>query len=96
MKKLSLTLALINISFYILAQEPTLKTFYFLGGNWEMKTKTGKIIERWKKHKDSLTSTSYKFNTAEDIDDRQLYFNRGINAAIRILDSAFSEIEGGK
>ena len=32
----------------------------------------------------------------EDIDDRQLYFNRGINAAIRILDSAFSEIEGGK
>ena len=66
MKKLSLTLALINISFYILAQEPTLKTFYFLGGNWEMKTKTGKIIERWKKHKDSLTSTSYKFNTAGD------------------------------
>lgn len=66
MKKLSLTLALINISFYILAQEPTLKTFYFLGGNWEMKTKTGQIIERWKKHKDSLTSTSYKFNPAGD------------------------------
>lgn len=66
MKKLFFTLALITISFYIFAQEPTLKTFYFLEGKWEMKTKTGKIIERWKKHNDSLTSTSHQFNAAGD------------------------------
>ncbi len=27
-----------------------------------MKTNTGKIIERWKKHSDSLTGNTYKYN----------------------------------
>lgn len=49
-------------AFYVSAQNPTLKTFEFLLGKWEMKTKNGKIVERWHKHKDSLTSTSHKFN----------------------------------
>lgn len=48
------------------AQETTLKAFSFLSGNWEMKTKTGKIVERWQKHRDSLTGSSHKYNTKGD------------------------------
>lgn len=48
------------------AQKPTLKTFSFLKGSWEMKTKTGKIVERWQKHGDSLTGSSHKYNTKGD------------------------------
>lgn len=66
MKNLSITLLLIACSFYVSAQKMPIKTFYFLAGNWEMKTKTGKIIERWEKHHDSLTGTSYRFNTKGD------------------------------
>ena len=66
MKNLSLTLLLIACSFCVLAQKTLFKTFEFLVGNWEMKTKTGKIVERWQKHRDSLTGTSHKFNAKGD------------------------------
>lgn len=66
MKNLFLTLLLITLSFYVSAQKTPFKTFNFLVGKWEMKTKSGKIVERWKKHKDSLTSTSHKFNATGD------------------------------
>lgn len=66
MKSLSLTLILITFSFLAFGQKPTLKTFYFMLGKWEMKTKTGKIVERWQKHSDSLTATSHKFNATGD------------------------------
>lgn len=66
MKNLSLTLLLIACSFYVSAQKTPFKTFEFLVGNWEMKTKTGKIIERWQKHRDSLTGTSHRFNAKGD------------------------------
>ena len=66
MKNLSITLLLIACSFYVSAQKMPLKPFYFLVGNWEMKTKTGKIIERWQKHRDSLTGTSHRFNAKGD------------------------------
>lgn len=48
------------------AQKPTLKTFSFLTGNWEMKTKSGKVVERWQKHQDSLTGSSHKYNAKGD------------------------------
>ena len=48
------------------AQKTTLKTFSFLTGSWEMKTKTGKIVERWQKHQDSLTGSSLKYNAKGD------------------------------
>jgi Domain of unknown function (DUF6265) len=48
------------------AQKTTLKTFSFLTGSWEMKTKTGKIVERWQKHSDSLTGSSHKYNAKGD------------------------------
>ncbi len=66
MKNLYLTLVLIAISCYVSAQKPTIKAFDFFLGKWEMKTKTGKIIERWQKHSDSLTGTSHKFNAKGD------------------------------
>ncbi|MNK19563.1 hypothetical protein D3C87_377850 [compost metagenome] len=66
MKK-SLSIAILIIaSLYASAQNPNLKTFDFLLGKWEMKTKTGKIVERWQKHRDSLTGTSHRFNTKGD------------------------------
>lgn len=66
MKNLYLIFALIAVSFYVSAQKPSSKTFNFLVGKWEMKTKNGKIVERWKKHRDSLTGTSHKFNATGD------------------------------
>ncbi|SOD20001.1 DUF6265 family protein [Pedobacter xixiisoli] len=66
MKK-SLSIAILIIaSLYASAQKPTLKTFDFIIGKWEMKTKTGKIVERWQKHRDSLTGTSHRFNAKGD------------------------------
>lgn len=66
MKKIYLSLLLICAALYVSAQNPTLKTFDFLLGKWEMKTKNGKIVERWKKHSDSLTGQSHQFNAAGD------------------------------
>lgn len=66
MKKIYLSLLLMFTAFYVSAQNPTLKTFDFLLGKWEMKTKNGKIVERWQKHKDSLTGQSHKFNANRD------------------------------
>lgn len=57
-------LALVQLSAN--AQETTLKNFSFLTGSWEMKTNTGKIVERWQKHQDSLTGSSYRYNTKGD------------------------------
>ncbi|WAC41836.1 DUF6265 family protein [Pedobacter sp. SL55] len=66
MKKIYLSLLLMFAALYVSAQNPTLKTFYFMLGKWEMKTKNGKILERWHKHKDSLTGQSHKFNATGD------------------------------
>jgi len=66
MKNFCLTLSLIIFSISVSAQKQNLKTFDFFIGKWEMKTKTGKIIERWQKHRDSLTGTSHKFNAKGD------------------------------
>lgn len=66
MKKIYLSLLMIFAALYVSAQNPTVKTFDFLLGKWEMKTKTGKIVERWKKQKHSLTGQSHKFNAAGD------------------------------
>lgn len=66
MKKSLLFIGLITVSLYTSAQKTTLKNFDFLIGNWEMKTKTGKIIERWQKYRDSLTGSSHRFNAQGD------------------------------
>lgn len=66
MKKIYLSLVMMFAALYVSAQNPTLKTFYFMLGKWDMKTKTGKIVERWQKHKDSLTGQSHKFNATGD------------------------------
>ena len=66
MKNLCLIVALIALSFYVSAQKTTLKTFDFLVGKWEMPTKNGKIVERWQKHRDSLTGSSHRLNTKGD------------------------------
>lgn len=66
MKNFCLTLSLIILSISACAQETSSKTFDFFIGKWEMKTKTGKIVERWQKHRDSLTGTSHKFNAKGD------------------------------
>lgn len=66
MKKIYLSLAMMFAALYVSAQNPALKTFYFMLGKWEMKTKSGKIVERWHKHKDSLTGQSHKFNATGD------------------------------
>ncbi|RZJ80955.1 MAG: hypothetical protein EOO47_05950 [Flavobacterium sp.] len=59
-----LVLALIQLS--AIAQKANIKHFSFLAGGWEMKTKTGKIVERWQKHQDSLTGSSHKYNVKGD------------------------------
>ncbi|MES2446943.1 MAG: DUF6265 family protein [Bacteroidota bacterium] len=59
-----LVLALIQLS--AIAQKANIKHFSFLIGSWEMKTKTGKIVERWQKHQDSLTGSSHKYNAKGD------------------------------
>jgi len=66
MKNLYLTIILITLSISVSAQKPNLKSFEFLIGEWTMKTKEGKIVERWQKHRDSLTETSYRFNAKGD------------------------------
>lgn len=66
MKKIYLSLVMMFAALYVSAQNPALKTFYFMLGKWEMKTKSGKIVERWHKHKDSLTGQSHKFNATGD------------------------------
>jgi len=66
MKKLYFTLFLIAVASAVSAQKTTVKTFDFLIGNWAMKTKSGKVVERWKKQNDSLMSTSHQFNAAGD------------------------------
>lgn len=66
MKNLYLTLIFVLVAFYASGQKTSLKNFEFLMGKWEMKTKNGKIIERWHKHRDSLTGTSHRFNAAGD------------------------------
>lgn len=53
-------------SFSLLAQKQSINNFHFLLGKWEMKTKSGKVVESWAKHRDSLTATSYQFNTKGD------------------------------
>lgn len=65
-KYLVLIIAFALVQLSANAQKTTLKTFYFLTGNWEMKTKTGKIVERWQKHRDSLMGSSHKYNTKGD------------------------------
>jgi hypothetical protein len=60
---------LITISFCSLsslAQNQGINNFHFLLGKWEMKTKSGKVVEKWTKHRDSLTATSHKFDAKGD------------------------------
>lgn len=66
MKKLSLLLILFILVASASAQKATLKSFDFMLGKWEMKTKIGKIVERWKLHKDSLTGQSHRFKDSGD------------------------------
>lgn len=66
MKKYLTLLVLAFIQLSANAQKPNLKTFSFLTGSWEMKTKSGKIVERWQKHQDSLTGSSYKYKAKGD------------------------------
>lgn len=66
MKNLSLTLVVVVFSFYASAQQTPIKTFDFLAGKWEMKAQSGKIMERWHKHRDSLTASSHRFNAKGD------------------------------
>ena len=66
MKKSLLIAILIIASLYASAQNPNLKTFGFIIGKWVMKSKTGKIVECWQKHRDSLTGTSHRFNAKGD------------------------------
>lgn len=67
MKNLFLSISLLVVcSFYVQAQNKTVNTFGFLVGKWEMKNKTGKVVEHWTKHRDSLTGTSYQFDAKGD------------------------------
>ncbi|MDQ8005125.1 MAG: DUF6265 family protein [Pedobacter sp.] len=66
MKKIYLIFVLVCTICYASAKKTTLKSFDFLIGKWEMKTKTGKIMERWQKHRDSLTGSSHRFNEKGD------------------------------
>ena len=61
-----LIILLVLVQFSSNAQKPNLKALSFLTGSWEMKTKTGKIVERWQKHSDSLTGSSHKYNAKGD------------------------------
>ncbi|WP_461789057.1 DUF6265 family protein [Pedobacter sp.] len=60
------TAFLITLSFCSFAQNQNINNFNFLLGKWEMKTKNGKVVERWTKHRDSLTATSHKFDAKGD------------------------------
>ena len=66
MKKLCLLFILFTAAFSVSAQKASLKSFDFMLGKWEMKTKTGKIVERWQLHKDSLTGQSHRFKETGD------------------------------
>lgn len=66
MKKLYLLFILFTVAFSVSAQKASLKSFDFMLGKWEMKTKNGKIVERWKLHKDSLTGQSHRFKETGD------------------------------
>jgi hypothetical protein len=61
---LLITMSLCSLS--LLAQKQSINNFHFLLGKWEMKTKSGKVVERWVKHRDSLTATSYQFDAKGD------------------------------
>lgn len=66
MKKALIILSFILIQLSAIAQKANIKHFSFLTGGWEMKTKTGKIVERWQKHQDSLIGSSHKYNAKGD------------------------------
>lgn len=66
MKKLLFGFILFTMAAAASAQKPSLKSFDFLLGRWEMKTKNGKIVERWQLHKDSLTGQSHRFKDTGD------------------------------
>lgn len=66
MKKLFFLFVLFTVVASASAQKATQKSFDFMLGKWEMKTKSGKIVERWKLHKDSLTSQSHRFKETGD------------------------------
>lgn len=66
MKKLFLGFILFIVVASASAQKATLKSFDFMLGKWEMKTKSGKIVERWQLHKDSLTGQSHRFKETGD------------------------------
>ncbi|MFI5451531.1 DUF6265 family protein [Pedobacter sp. UC225_61] len=58
-----LVIFLIGIAFHLPANAQkysTLKQFYFMLGNWEMKTAKGKITESWTQNKESLSGKSYR------------------------------------
>ncbi len=66
MKKIIL-LTYLSLSVLIAnAQNSSLKKFSFLLGNWEMKTKTGKITEHWKNDSKTYQGSSYKHNLKGD------------------------------
>lgn len=66
MKKLFLGFILFTVVASASAQKASLKSFDFMLGKWEMKTKSGKIVERWQLHKDSLTGQSHRFKDTGD------------------------------
>jgi len=66
MKKLLLGFILFTVVASASAQKVSLKSFDFMLGKWEMKTKNGKIVERWNLYKDSLTGRSHQFKDSGD------------------------------
>ncbi len=66
MKKLFVLFVLFIVATSAFAQKATLKSFDFMLGKWQMKTKNGKIVERWILHKDSLTGHSHQFKDTGD------------------------------
>jgi hypothetical protein len=68
MRKLSLILLLLTTAVSCFAQQKTkVKSFHFLLGNWEMMTKSGKIMESWEKHRDSLTGKSFTIKGKDSV-----------------------------
>lgn len=66
MKKLFFLFILFTAAISASAQKASLKSFVFMIGKWEMKTKNGKIVERWQLHKDSLTGQSHRFKETRE------------------------------
>ena len=66
MKKSLLSIVLLAFISSVYAQQPSIKAFNFFVGTWQMKTKDGKIVERWKKYSDSLLGYAHRFNSSGD------------------------------